>query len=220
MASKNEGEKQRIIIGMTGASGSVYGLRLLEALHKNDSIETHLVMSSAARQTVEHETDWKVDEVARLADVLHSEHEMGASISSGSFRTSGMIVAPCSIKTLSGIANSYNDNLLTRAADVVLKERRRLVLMLRESPFHHGHLQLMTRVTEMGAVISPPIPSFYSRPRTLDQIIDHACGRALDFFHIEHDLVKRWKGMEGDSVITDEDHAAREAQRTNLTRRS
>ncbi|MBI3091887.1 MAG: UbiX family flavin prenyltransferase [Candidatus Tectomicrobia bacterium] len=205
MSTGGEKGKRRIIVGITGASGSIYGVRILEELHKIPEIECHLVMSGPARRTIEHETDWKVGELAKLADVVHDEYDIGASISSGSFRTEGMIIAPCSIKTLAGIANSYNDNLMTRAADVVLKERRRLVLMIREAPFHIGHLRMMTHVTEMGAIIWPPIPSFYSRPRSLQQVVDHSCGRALDMFGIEHQLVKRWKGMEGDSVITQDE---------------
>lgn len=184
---------RRLIIGISGASGAIYGIRALEALSNVPDVETHLVMSPSARRTIVDETDWKPSAVEALADVVHPHGDIGASISSGSYLTAGMIVAPCSIKTLSEIANSHNDNLLTRAADVCLKERRPLVLIVREAPLHLGHLELMTRVARYGAVIMPPMPAFYNRPKTLDDIVNHTVGKALDQFGIRHALMKRWK---------------------------
>lgn len=184
---------RRLIVGITGASGAIYGIRALEALKNVPDIETHLVMSSSARRTIADETDWKWSTVEALADVVHPHADIGASISSGSYITAGMIVAPCSIKTLSEIANSHNDNLVTRAADVCLKERRPLVLIVREAPLHLGHLELMTRAARYGAVVLPPMPAFYNRPKTIDDIVNHTVGKALDQFGIEHSLMKRWK---------------------------
>ena len=184
---------QRIIIGISGASGALYGIRALEALKDVPDIESHLVLSSAGKRTIVEETDWKVSAVEALADVVHTHSDMGAAVASGSYITAGMIVAPCSIKTLSEIANSHNDNLLTRAADVCLKERRRLVLLVRETPLHLGHLELMAQATRYGAVILPPVPAFYTRPNTLDDIVNHTVGKALDQFEIPHTLLKRWK---------------------------
>lgn len=185
---------RRIIIGISGASGAIYGIRALEALREVPDVETHLVMSPAARRTIREESDdWSAEQVEALADVVHDHRNIGASIASGSFRTTGMLVAPCSIKTLSGIVNSYNDNLLTRAADVCLKERRHLVLMLRETPLHLGHLEMMVQASRYGAVILPPVPAFYNRPQTLDDIVDHCVGKALDQFGIEYGRMKRWK---------------------------
>ncbi|HEY4133908.1 MAG TPA: UbiX family flavin prenyltransferase [Alphaproteobacteria bacterium] len=184
---------RRIIVGISGASGAIYGIRTLEALKAVPEVETHLVMSPSAGQTVIDETDWNVADVRALADVVHNQKDIGASLSSGSFKTDGMIVAPCSVKTLSGIVNSYDDNLLTRAADVCLKEARRVVLLVRETPMHQGHLELMTRAARYGAIVMPPVPAFYHRPKTLDDVINHTVGKALDLFNIEHNLFPRWK---------------------------
>jgi 4-hydroxy-3-polyprenylbenzoate decarboxylase len=187
---------KRLIIGISGASGAIYGVRLLQVLRDVAEVETHLVMSNAARQTLALETDLSLREVQALADVVHDSRDIGASISSGSFKTAGMVILPCSIKTLSGIANSYSDGLLTRAADVVLKERRRLVLCIRETPLHIGHLRLMTQAAEMGAVIMPPVPAFYHRPESVEDIIDQTVNRVVDQFDIElpQDLFARWQG--------------------------
>ncbi len=186
----------RIVVGITGSTGAIYGVRLLEVLHDSPEIETHLVVSDPAKQTIEYETGWSAREVLELATVVYEYRDIGAAISSGSFPTDGMIVAPCSIKTLSSIANSYNDNLLSRAADVTLKERRKLVLIVRETPLHRGHLRLMLEVTENGGVILPPMPSFYHRPKTVDDIVNHTVQRALDQFGIEKGLFQRWTGAQ------------------------
>nr|WP_255581323.1 UbiX family flavin prenyltransferase [Kluyvera sp. EC_51] len=187
---------KRLIIGISGASGAIYGVRLLQVLQTVADVETHLVMSQAARQTLALETDFSVREVQALADVVHDARDIAASISSGSFKTAGMVILPCSIKTLSGIVNSYTDGLLTRAADVVLKERRLLVLCVRETPLHLGHLRLMTQAAEIGAVIMPPVPAFYHRPQTLDDVINQTVNRVLDLFDITlpEDLFTRWTG--------------------------
>jgi 4-hydroxy-3-polyprenylbenzoate decarboxylase len=187
-------EPRRVIIALTGASGAVYGIRALELLRDDPGIETHLVLTKAARATIGYETDRSVAEVRALADVVHSDGDLGAPISSGSFRTEGMLVAPCSVKTLSGIATSYDDTLVVRAADVVLKERRRLVLLLRETPLHAGHIRLMADVTASGAIVMPPVPAFYTRPVTIADIVDHTVGRALDALGIDTDAVQRWDG--------------------------
>lgn len=184
---------QRIIVGISGASGIIYGIRALEALRDIPDVETHLVMSPSAKRTLAEELDWTVERVEALADVVHPHRDIGASIASGSFRTAGMLVAPCSVKTLSGIVHSYNDNLLTRAADVCLKERRTLVLVLRETPLHLGHLEMMAQAARYGAVILPPVPAFYNRPQTLDDIVDHCVGKTLDQFGLEYRRMKRWK---------------------------
>lgn len=179
---------------MSGASGSVYGIRLLEVLSRLEEIETHLVLTSAAKLNIRLETGRSVKDIEALADEVHSNSNPAASISSGSFRTVGMIVAPCSMKTLSAIVHSYSDSLLARAADVVLKEQRRLVLMPRESPMHTGHCRLLLAAAELGAIIAPPMPAFYSRPQSLDDLVDHSVGRVLDLFGIDAGLVKRWTG--------------------------
>ena len=184
-------QPKRMIVGISGASGIVYGVRLLQAL-RDAEIETHLVMTKAAQVTLAHEMSMKVADVQALAGVVHRIEDIGASISSGSFQTMGMIIAPCSIRSLSEIATGVTSNLLTRAADVVLKERRRLVLMVRETPLHLGHLRSMAQVTEMGAVVMPPVPAFYARPQTIDDIVAHSVGRALDVFEIDNALVRRW----------------------------
>ena len=184
-------DRKRIVIGISGASGVVYGVRLLDALHDLD-VETHLVMSKSAKVTLAYEMDLKVSEVSAKADFTYQPEDIGAAISSGSFLTMGMIVAPCSIRTLSEIATGVTSTLLSRAADVVLKDRRRLVLMVRETPLHLGHLRSMAQVTEAGAIIMPPVPAFYAKPRSIDEMIDHSIGRVLDMFEIKNDLVKRW----------------------------
>ncbi len=184
----------RLIVAITGASGAIYGVRLLEALRAAPKVEVHLVMSKTGRLTVALETGRKVRDVEKLAQHVHRDEDLAASISSGSFKTAGMIVAPCSMKTLSGIVHSYADNLVVRAADVVLKERRRLVLMPRETPLHVGHCRLLLQAAEMGAIIAPPMPAFYNAPRTLDDAIGHSVGRVLDLFDIDSVLVRRWKG--------------------------
>ncbi len=185
----------KIVVGMSGASGSIYGVRLLEVLQQA-GVETHLVMSDAAKRTIVYETDRTIQDVKKLATHVHELSDIGACISSGSFRHDGMVIAPCSIKTLSALANSFNANLLIRAADVTLKERRKLVLMVRETPLHLGHLRLMTQVTETGAVILPPMPAFYHRPQTLDDIINQSVNKALDQFDVDVTLFKRWTGNE------------------------
>lgn len=188
-------EPRRLIIGISGASGSVYGIRLLELLRELPGVETHLVMSSAGKLNVALESGRTVAEVSALAHHVHDERDIGASIASGSFRTAGMVVAPCSMRTLAAIVHSLSDNLLTRAADVVLKEQRRLVLMPRESPLHLGHCRALVAAAEMGALIVPPMPAFYNQPQTLDDIVDHSVGRVLDLFDIDAGLVKRWQGV-------------------------
>ena len=182
----------RLIVGLSGASGIIYGIRLLEVLRKS-GLEVHLVMSRTAEVTLAHETDLKVADVKALADVVHSNADLGAAISSGSFRTKGMIVAPCSIRTASEIACGVTSTLMSRAADVALKERRRVVLMVRETPLHTGHLRTLTQLSEIGAIIAPPLPAFYTRPETIDDIVDHSVGRVLDLFDIEAGLVRRWR---------------------------
>jgi 4-hydroxy-3-polyprenylbenzoate decarboxylase len=182
---------RRLIVGISGASGTIYGVRLLQALRQL-KIESHLVMTRSAEITMAHELDMKLKDVHALADVVYANSDIGAAISSGSFRTSGMVVAPCSIHSLSEIAYGSTDNLLSRAADVVLKERRRLVLMVREAPLHTGHLRAMTQVSEIGAIVLPPVPAFYIRPKTIDDLVNHSVGRALDLFDIETPLVRRW----------------------------
>jgi len=189
--------KQRLVIGISGATGAVYGVRMLEVLRETD-IETHLVISDAAEKTLLLETDYTLDYVTGLADVVHDIDNTGAAIASGSFETLGMAVVPCSIKTLSGVANSFNVNLLIRAADVTLKEQRRLLLMVRETPFHKGHLRLMLQVAEMGALIMPAIPSFYGRPKTIEDIVNQTVGRALDFFGIKLPIFQRWTHEDGE----------------------
>lgn len=187
---------KRLIIGISGASGAIYGVRLLEVLQSVPDIETHLIMSNAARQTLALETDLQLRDVQSLADVVHDSRDIAASVSSGSFKTAGMVILPCSMKTLSGIVHSYTDNLLTRAADVVLKEHRRLVLCVRETPLHLGHLRMMTIAAELGAIVMPPVPAFYHRPQTLQDIIDQTVNRVIDQFDIEipEDLFTRWGG--------------------------
>tara|TARA_B100000768_G_scaffold355_1_gene420 strand:- start:490 stop:1056 length:567 start_codon:yes stop_codon:yes gene_type:complete len=185
---------KRLVIGMSGSSGVIYGIRMLEVLAKNPEVETHLIMSQAARMNIGIETDWSATDVEALADEVHNNKNIGASIASGSYKTAGMIVVPCSMKTLSGIANSYAENLIIRAADVMLKERRRLVIVPRESPLHTGHCELMLKASQMGAIICPPSPAFYSEPKTVDDIINHTVARTLDLFDIETGNMQRWQG--------------------------
>lgn len=187
---------KRLIVGISGASGVIYGIRLLEVLRDVSEVETHLVVSTAAAQTIGLETDYSVAQVEALADVTYRFRDIAAAISSGSFRTDGMIVIPCSMKTLAGIANSFSDNLLLRAADVVLKDRRRLVIVPRETPLHLGHLRLLTQVAELGAIIVPPMPAFYHRPQTIDDIINQTVNRVLDLVDVvlPADLFARWAG--------------------------
>ena len=188
---------KRLIIAITGASGAIYGIRALQALQSSDGIETHLVISPSAQYTIAEETDIPVDEINGLADRVHNYKDIGASLSSGSYPTLGMLIAPCSVKTLSGIANCYDDNLIVRAADVCLKERRKVVALLRETPLHLGHIKIMEQATLNGVIVMPPVPAFYHRPTTIDGIIDQTVGRALDIFDLDVDLVERWK--EGES---------------------
>jgi len=192
--SSSSNNPRRLIVGISGASGIVYGVRILQVL-QHSGIETHLVMSESARMTLSTELDMGVKEVEALATEVHSAKNIGATISSGSFKTMGMVVAPCSIKSLSEIAYGLTSGLLSRAADVVLKERRRLVLMIRETPLHSGHLRTMLQASENGAILMPPVPALYARPKSIDDMVNHTVGRCLDLFDIETDLVKRWAGM-------------------------
>ncbi len=184
----------RILLGINGASGVIYGIRLLQVLSGTKDVETHLIISPAGEQTIELETGFKADEIKTLASHRYRIDDISARLASGSFRHDGMIIAPCSMKTLSALAHSYADNLLTRAADVTLKERRRLVLLVRETPLSLGHLRNMVSVTEMGGIILPPVPAFYHKPQTIQEIVDHTVGKALDLFSIEHNLFTRWSG--------------------------
>lgn len=199
------GKARRLIVGITGASGVIYGIRALELLREIPDIETHLVLSPSAARTIVEETDYTVAAVNKLADHLYSYKDIGAAISSGSFQTLGMLIAPCSVKTLSGLANCFDDELIVRAADVCLKERRRVVVMFRETPLHAGHIALMEQVTKNGAIIMPPVPAFYHRPKTLDDIVNQSVGRALDLFDIDLKVVKRWKegGADGNAAAAE-----------------
>jgi len=181
----------RLIVGISGATGPIYGIRLLEVL-KKEGTETHLILTSTARKIIPQEAPYSIKKVESLAYEVYDDGDLSASISSGSFKTDGMIIIPCSIKSLSGIAHSYNINLLTRAADVTLKERRKLVLVVRETPLHQGHLELMLRVARMGGIILPPIPAFYHHPKTIDDLVNHTVGKVLDLFGINHRLFERW----------------------------
>lgn len=194
---------KRLIVGMSGATGAIYGIRLLEVLKTVSDIETHLVISRASGQTILQETGRSIKEVAEMADVTYPFRDIGAAISSGSYKALGMVVIPCSMKTLSGIAQSFSDNLLLRAADVTLKDLRKLVLVIRETPLHLGHLRLMVQVTEIGGIIMPPMPAFYHRPKTVDDIINQTVNRALDLFDINLnlDLFERWQGMKHSSQV-------------------
>ncbi len=197
---KEEGEQsgmttERLIIGISGASGAIYGIRLLEVLRELDTLETHLIISKSAQITITQETGYTLDQVKQLADLVHPQGDVAACISSGSYQTLGMILAPCSMRSLGEIANGIPSNLLTRAADVVLKERRRLLLMVRETPLHSIHLRNMATVSDAGGVIMPPVPAFYQKPESVDDIVNHTVGRALDMFDLPHELVKRWQGL-------------------------
>lgn len=183
-----------LIVGISGATGAIYGIEILKAL-KGLGLPAHLVVSEMGVRAITLETDYRMDDVRALADTVHNVKDLGASIASGSFPARGMVVAPCSIKSLSGIANSFADNLLIRAADVTLKEKRRLVLLVRETPLHRGHIDLMGRAANMGAVIMPPVPAFYHRPQSIDDIVAQTVGRALDHLGVEHDLIERWTGQ-------------------------
>lgn len=190
--TSTEARPQRLIIGISGASGAVYGVRLLELL-RDSPIETHLVVSKSALITVSHETGLSWSDLKPMASVCYSNQDIGAAIASGSYKTLGMIVAPCSMRSMSEIASGVTSTLLTRAADVILKERRRLALMVRETPLHRNHLRTMTELTELGAIIAPPVPAFYALPKTLDEMVDHSLGRVLDLFDIELGIVRRWR---------------------------
>ncbi len=187
--------RKRLIIAITGATGAVYGVRLLQILRALPEVETHVMVSEAGVLNIHQELDLKRKDVEALADVVHNVRDVGASIASGSFLSDGMIIAPCSMKTLAAVAHGLSDNLITRAADVVLKERRRLVLMVRETPFNLAHLRNMTAVTEMGGVIFPPLPGFYQRPQSIEEMVDHTVGRVLDMFAVDHQLTPRWAGL-------------------------
>ena len=192
-------QKPRLIVGLSGSSGLPYGIRLLEVLRKLGTHEIHLILTEAAKLNISVETDGRVKNVEALADVVHNVMNISASIASGSFRTEGMIVAPCSIRTLSAITHSFADNLLERAADVTLKERRRLLVMPREAPLHLGHCKLLYEASQLGVIVFPPMPTFYGRPRTIDDMVNATIGRVLDLFGIDAGLVKRWTGVEGKS---------------------
>ena len=185
-------KKRRLIVGLSGATGAIYGVRMLEILSRIEDIETHLVLTRAGRMTIQVETPYSVKDVEAMADVVHDVNNVGASVSSGSFRTEGMVIAPCSMKSMGGIAHSLGGDLLVRAADVVLKERKKLVLVVRETPLHLGHLEAMVSLTRMGAVIFPPVPAFYHRPQTLDDVINQTVTRILDQFDIDVSLFHRW----------------------------
>ena len=186
---------RKIIVGISGSSSPIYGIRTLAALASVADVETHLILSDGARLSIKYEApEWAIDDVIALADVSHDPHNMAASVSSGSFKTDGMVVVPCSMKTLSGIAHSYSTDLLTRAADVCLKERRPLVVVARETPLHRGHLLNMLTVTDMGGIILPPIPGFYARPKTIADLVDHTVGKILDALGVENETFKRWEG--------------------------
>lgn len=195
MTASREGAPKRLIIGITGATGAVYGVRLLQVLAETPGIETHLIVSDAGVLNLHQELDMNRKDIEAIAHVVHNIRDIGASIASGSFQSDGMIAAPCSMKTLASVAHGLSDNLMARAADVVLKERRRLVLMVRETPFNLAHLRNMTTVTEMGGIIFPPLPGFYQRPQTIAEIVDHTVGRVLDLFDVPHELTPRWNGL-------------------------
>ncbi len=191
---------KRVIVGMTGATGSIYGLRILEALRSAGGWETHLIVSEAGMLNAWQEYKLARKDIQKLADVVHNVRDVGATVASGSFITEGMVIAPCSMKTLAGVAHAFADNLITRAADVVLKERRRLVLVTREAPLNLAHLRNMVAVTEMGGVIFPPVPAFYSGAQTIDDLVNHTVGRVLDLFGVEHETIKRWQGIKSDVI--------------------
>jgi flavin prenyltransferase len=193
-SSQNRTSPPRLIVAITGASGAIYGVRALQLLRQMGGVETHLIMSASGARTLVEETEHSAAQVRAMADHVHSAKDIGAAIASGSFKTLGMLVAPCSMKTLSGIAHCYDDELVVRAADVCLKERRRVVLLLRETPLHAGHIALMDQATRNGAILMPPVPAFYSRPKTVADIVDQTVGRALDLFDLDAKVVHRWAG--------------------------
>jgi flavin prenyltransferase len=184
-----------LIIGITGATGVIYGIRLLEVLSSMKDIETHLVISAAGEETILYETGRDVKSIKKLVQYVYNNADVAARLASGSFRRDGMIIAPCTVKTMSALAYSYTDNLITRAGDVTLKERQKLVLLFRETPLHLGHLRNLERLTEMGAIVLPPVPAFYHRPRTIEDIVDYTVGKTLDVFGVKHDLYQRWNGL-------------------------
>ncbi|HWW04093.1 UbiX family flavin prenyltransferase [Collimonas sp.] len=197
-AAETTQSPRRLIVGITGATGVIYGVRLLQLLREIPSVETHLMISDAGVLNLHQELEMRRKQVEALAHVVHNVRDIGAAIASGSFQSEGMIIAPCSMKTLAAVANGLSDNLITRAADVVLKERRRLVLMVRETPFNLAHLRNMTSVTEMGGIIFPPLPGFYHRPQSIAEMVDHTLGRVLDLFAVQHTLTPRWNGLKAD----------------------
>jgi 4-hydroxy-3-polyprenylbenzoate decarboxylase len=184
-----------LVVGITGASGVIYGIRMLEVLSAIGGMETHLIVSEAAALVIKHETDWSLERIQSLASYSYLNTDMGARLASGSFLHDGMIIAPCTVKTMSALANSYADNLMVRAGDVTLKERRKLLLLVRETPLHLGHLRTMAQLTEMGAVIMPPAPSFYHKPQNIDELVNHTVGKMLSIFNIKHDLFRQWPGL-------------------------
>ncbi len=188
----------KLIIGITGASGVIYGIRLLEVLSLRKDVETHLILSEAAEKNIHYETDWTTERIKALATHVYDVADLGAAPSSGSFKRDGMVVIPCSIKTMAALANSYNENLIIRAGDVTIKERKPLVLVVRETPLHSGHLEGMLKLSRMGAIIMPPVPAFYHKPKGIDDLINHIVGKTLDLFDIEHDLYQRWTGLPED----------------------
>ncbi len=194
---------KKIVIGMTGASGVIYGIKMLRIFQTREDIETHMIISASGKRNIEIETDLTVEQVFKMADYVYNNTDIGASPASGSFLTEGMVVVPCTIKTLSGIANSYNDNLIVRAADVTLKEKRKLVLMIRETPLHKGHLRLMQIVADNGAHLLPPIPSFYHQPKSIDDIINQTIGKVFDYLGIEHNLFRRWHTRDKESSFNE-----------------
>jgi polyprenyl P-hydroxybenzoate/phenylacrylic acid decarboxylase-like protein len=198
MKRSSRTRRQRLVVAMTGATGSIYGLRILEALRRKGGWETHLIVSDAGMLNAWQEYRLARKDIAKLADVVHNVRDVGASISSGSFVTAGMVIAPCSMKTLAAVAHGFSDNLISRAADVVLKERRRLVLITREAPLNLAHIRNMEAVTEMGGVIFPPVPAFYSQAKTIDDLVNHTVGRVLDLFGVDAGSMKRWQGMKHD----------------------
>jgi len=191
----------RLVVGISGATGSIYGIRLLEVL-KEKRVETHLIITSTSKRIILEETSYSIERIEKLASYVHENSDLGAPISSGSFETNGMVVIPCSTKSLSGIAHSYNENLLTRAADVTLKERRKLILAIRETPLHQGHIELMLQASRMGAILLPPVPAFYFHPKTIDDLINHTVGKVLDLFGINHHLFSRWGSSQGKKTLS------------------
>lgn len=191
-----------LAIAITGATGAIYGIRMMEVLSGRKDVETHLIISEAGEDNISYETGWKLSDVKALANYTYDFHDIGARLASGSFKRDGMIIAPCTVKTMSALANSYTENLIIRAGDVTLKERKPLVLLVRETPLHLGHIRCMERLTEMGAIIMPPVPAFYHRPEGIKEIIDHTVGKTLDMFGIEHNLFQRWSGLRQEEELT------------------